>query len=226
VIDLSPLDNPIWHALNSLQRSFNCGTAVAARYPAEVSRFAALAHPTREAFSGLASLVQPGDTVALFTADALSVPAEWTVLRSRSLDQMVCHRMDGGDACLDLQLGAKDVPEMLALAHATDPGPFSEGTIRMGRYYGVRSEDGRLAAMAGERLMLTNYTEISAVCTDPAFRGRGYASSLVKGLAAQALAEGCMPFLHVKRENGARGLYETLGFQIRRNIHLTVLTRI
>jgi hypothetical protein len=135
VIDLSPLDNPIWHALNSLQRSFNCGTAVAARYPAEVSRFAALAHPTREAFSGLASLVQPGDTVALFTADALSVPAEWTVLRSRSLDQMVCHRMDGGDACLDLQLGAKDVPEMLALAHATDPGPFSEGTIRMGRYY-------------------------------------------------------------------------------------------
>jgi predicted GNAT family acetyltransferase len=80
--------------------------------------------------------------------------------------------------------------------------------------------------MAGERLMLTNYTEISAVCTDPAFRGRGYASSLVKGLAAQALAEGCMPFLHVKRENGARGLYETLGFQIRRNIHLTVLTRI
>jgi predicted GNAT family acetyltransferase len=226
VIDSSPLDNPIWQALNSLQQSFNCGTANAARYPAEVSRFAALAHPTREAFSDLSSLVQPGDTVALFTGEALSVPAEWTVLRSRSLDQMVCHRMDGGNARLDLQLRAEDIPEMLALAHATDPGPFSEGTTRMGRYYGVRSKDGRLAAMAGERLRLTDYIEISAVCTDPTFRGRGYASSLVRGLAAQALAEGCTPFLHVKHENGARGLYEALGFQVRRNIHLTVLTRI
>ncbi len=224
MIGSSPLDNPIWHALNSSQRSFKCGTALAARYPAEVSRFAALAHPTREAFSDLASLVRPGDTVAFFTAEALSVPTEWTVSRSRSLDQMICHRMDG-DARLPLQLGAEDIPEMLALAQATDPGPFSEGTIRMGRYYGLRSEDGRLAAMAGERLRLTDYTEISAVCTDPVFRGRGYASSLVRGLAAQALAEGCTPFLHVKRENGARALYEALGFQVRRTIHLTVLSR-
>ncbi len=225
MIDPSPLDNPIWHALNSLQRPFNIGTALAARYPVEVSRFVALAHPTPEAFSDLASLVQHGDTVALFTAEALSVPTEWTVMRARSLDQMICHRMDGGEARLPLQLGAEDIPEMLALAQATDPGPFSEGTIRMGRYYGLRADDGRLAAMAGERLRLTDYTEVSAVCTDPAFRGRGYASSLVRGLAAQALAEGCTPFLHVKHENGARALYEALGFQVRRTIHLTVLAR-
>ena len=116
------------------------------------------------------------------------------------------------------------MPEMLALALVTEPGPFSEGTIRMGRYFGVRSDEGRLIAMAGERLKLANYTEISAVCTDPAFRGRGYARALVAGLAAQALAEGCRPFLHVKTENGARGLYEALGFRLRRAINLTVLT--
>ena len=226
MIDESPLDNPIWHALTSLQRSFNCGEGRAARYPADVARFAALAQPTAEAFADLAAAMAPGETVALFTAEPLDVPQGWTVLRSRPLDQMVCERLVGDEGHLDLRLGADDVPEMLALAQATDPGPFSEGTIRMGRYYGFRPEDGRLAAMAGERLRLTGYTEISAVCTDPAFRGRGYARALVSGLVSQALAEGSAPFLHVKRENEARGLYEALGFRVRRPIQLTVLTRV
>lgn len=225
MIDGSPLDNPIWHALNSQQRSFNRGTGLAARYVANVSRFAALSRPGDEAFSDLAAVVGPGETVAFFTADPLDVPSGWNVVRSRPLDQMVCDLPAEGPIRLDLRLGAEDVPEMLALAQATDPGPFSEGTIQMGRYYGRRSEDGRLAAMAGERLRLTDYTEISAVCTDPAFRGRGYARMLVAGLAAQALAEGSTPFLHVKTENGARGLYEALGFRVRRTIQLTVLTR-
>ena len=64
---------------------------------------------------------------------------------------------------------------MLALAAATEPGPFLPETIRMGRYFGTRSRDGRLMAMAGERLRLNGFTEISAVCTHPDFRGQGHA---------------------------------------------------
>jgi len=52
----------------------------------------------------------------------------------------------------------------------------------------------------------------------------GYAKALVAGLAAQALAEGCRPFLHVKTENGAKSLAEALGFRVYRAIQLTVLT--
>jgi ribosomal protein S18 acetylase RimI-like enzyme len=222
--DESLLDNPIWHSLNSIQRSFNRGVGLAARYPDEVSRFAALERATSEAFRDLASLVQPGEPVALFTAEPPHVPDDWDVLRSRALDQMVCDRLEGDGGPPKIRLGTDDVPEMLALALATEPGPFSQGTIQMGRYFGIRGEDGRLAAMAGERLRLTGYTEISAVCTDPAFRGRGYARALVASLVAQTLAEGCKPFLHVKTENGAKGLYEALGFRVRRTIQLTALT--
>jgi predicted GNAT family acetyltransferase len=119
----------------------------------------------------------------------------------------------------------EDVPEILALADATKRGPFSAGTIGMGRYFGFRSaDDGRLVAMAGERLRLTGYTEISAVCPDSAFRGRGYARTLVAGLVAQGLADDCTPFLRVKTENGAKALYEGLGFHARRAIQLMVLT--
>ena len=222
--DESLLDNPIWHALNSHHRSLARGVGLAARYVADVSRFAGLAKPTAEAFRDLATLINPSETVSFFTAEPLNAPEQWAVLRSRSLEQMVCDHVAEIAPRLGAQLGAEDVPQMLALALATEPGPFSEGTIRMGRFFGIRSTDGRLAAMAGERLRLPGFTEISAVCTDPAFRGRGYARALVAALAGQVLAEGCKPFLHVKTENGAKGLYKSLGFRVRKAIQLTVLT--
>jgi predicted GNAT family acetyltransferase len=222
--DETMLDNAIWHALASLHRPLRRGTGLAACYQAEVSRFAGLERPTDQAFADLATLTAPGEHVALFTADPPEVPAAWHVVRARPIEQMVCRRLQGDAPRIDLPLTAADVPDMLALAEATRPGPFAAGTIRMGRYLGVRSaEDGRLAAMAGERLRLTGYTEISAVCTDPAFRGRGLARRLVAALSAQLLAEGSTPFLHVKTENGAKALYESLGFRTRRIIRLTVL---
>jgi hypothetical protein len=89
------LDNVIWYALNSQHRSFRHGTALAVRYAAHVSRFAALARPTPGAFSDLGTLVQPGESVALLTAEPLDVPPEWQVVRSRPLEQMVCDRLEG-----------------------------------------------------------------------------------------------------------------------------------
>jgi predicted GNAT family acetyltransferase len=129
------------------------------------------------------------------------------------------------DASSLLVLGQADVPEMLALTAVTEPGPFVEATIRMGRYFGIRSSDGTLAAMAGERLRLDGLTEISAVCTDPRFQGRGHARELVTYLVALLASEGKVPFLHVKSENGAKSLYEKLGFRVRCEMRLTVLAR-
>ncbi len=127
-------------------------------------------------------------------------------------------------------LGQADVPDMLALTAATEPGPFLPETIRMGHYVGIRSagirsDDGRLAAMAGERLKLDKFTEISAVCTDPDFRGRGYGLRLVQYLTERVVRQGKVAFLHVKTENRAKALYERLGYQVRRAIVLTVIAR-
>jgi predicted GNAT family acetyltransferase len=113
---------------------------------------------------------------------------------------------------------------MLALTAATEPGPFLPRTIELGKYFGIRSDDGRLAAMAGERLRLPGFTEISAVCTHPDFRGRGYAKGLVAMLAAKIMTEGKTPFLHVNPENGAKVVYQKIGFQLRTRIRLTVIS--
>ena len=66
--------------------------------------------------------------------------------------------------------------------------------------------------------------EIGAVCTLPEFRGRGYARALVAFLAARILAAGKTPFLHVKSENGAKVVYQKIGFRLRATIWLTLIS--
>jgi predicted GNAT family acetyltransferase len=117
-----------------------------------------------------------------------------------------------------------DAPEMLALATLTKPGPFYSCTHQMGRFIGVK-QDGRLVAMAGERMQPTGFTEVSGVCTHPDARGRGLGGALTRIVAGAILARGETPFLHVYATNtGAIGLYETLGFTLRREMTMTVLT--
>ncbi len=221
---LEPLDNPVWFALTTEHRLLARSHGLARRYPPDVSPLAALLHPTSDAFTDLQQLVSPGEHVALFTASPFDVPGDWQVDRSRWIDQMICEASAASQPVAPIPLGTTDVPEMLELTAATEPGPFLPQTIQMGSYFGIRASDGRLVAMAGERLQSTAFVEISAVCTRPEFRGRGYAQTLTTFLAAQILAAGKIPFLHVKSENGAKAIYQKLGFRLRAAIYLTVIS--
>ncbi len=221
---LESLDNPIWSALSTEHRLLARSHGLARRYPPDVSPLAAFLHPTQDAFADLQRLVSPGEHVALFTASPLDVPGGWQIDRSRWIDQMICESLLDSLPLAPLRLGTTDVPEMLDLTAATEPGPFLPQTIQMGNYFGIRVSDGRLVAMAGERLQSTAFAEISAVCTLPEFRGRGYARALVTFIAAQILAAGKTPFLHVKSENEARVVYQKIGFRLRAAIWLTVIS--
>jgi hypothetical protein len=166
------LDNPIWLALTTEHRLLARSHGLARRYPPDVSALAALLHPTNDAFADLQRLMSPGEQVALFTASPLDVPGNWQADRSRWIDQMICEASLAPPPVVPLPLGTTDVPEMLELTAATEPGPFLPQTIQMGGYFGKRASDGRLVAMAGERLQSTAFTEIRAVCTVP--HGAGY----------------------------------------------------
>lgn len=126
---------------------------------------------------------------------------------------------DGVAAASDeeaVRLGPADVPEMLDLVEHTQPGPLLPRTIELGTYLGIR-RGGALVAMAGERLHPPGRTEISAVCTDPDFRGAGLATRLVLAVAHGIRERGETPFLHTAATNTtAIRLYESLGFRLRR----------
>jgi len=226
VTDFSALDNAAWFALTTVHQPLARSNGLARRYPSTVSPIVGLRDGSPAAFADLRELTGPGESVALAMANPLTVPSGWLVIMNFPLEQMICTQTPETWPVDLMELSPADAPEMLALATATEPGPFLLETIRMGRYFGVRSSDGRLAAMAGQRLQLEQFTEISAVCTDPAFRGLGHAKALVSFLAKQILSDGRVPFLHVRPDNlPAKKVYEKLGFRVRRVVQLMVLAR-
>lgn len=222
--DFSVLDDPAWHALTTDQVALGQCNGAAARYRAELSPIGGLERYDAEAFAQLRPLVPSGDAVGLVSATPYEVPSGWELLQAVPVFQMVCEAQPALPEVTPVLLTAADADEALALATATEPGPFRAGTLGMGRYFGLRSDEGRLMAMTGERMRLGQLTEVSAVCTWPEFRGRGLAKTLVSYVSALIVAEGRVPFLHVKTENaGAIALYEKLGFAVRRQLTFTVV---
>ena len=224
--DRHPLDQVIWRALSGAQRGFAQGDERARRYPAAIAPFAATRDAEPASLRSLLRLLRTEDRVALFSPEEFRLPATFSVVRRDSAEQMVLGVVGAPrpPAATAIEtLGTADVPEMLALAAATQPGPFGPRTIVLGRYLGIRRY-GALVAMAGERMRFDGFTEISAVCVDPAHRGKGYAADLVLTLAASIAARSETPFLHVFSSNApAIALYRKLGFVPRRPMHLAVL---
>ena len=218
------LDNAVWHSLAGSQRRLGAVGTGAARFEGDVAPFAALRRePGPESWDELAALTGPGATVALLMPSPPPVPGAWGVLARMPGLQLVAETVDGAPAPEAVELGPADVAAMLDLVERTEPGPFRPRTIELGRYIGIR-RDGQLVAMAGERLRPAGYTEISAVCTDPAHQGSGLATTLVRDLVGSIAARGEVPFLHVLADNHrAAGLYEHLGFRHRRDIEAVVL---
>jgi ribosomal protein S18 acetylase RimI-like enzyme len=220
-----PLDNPVLHALTGPQRHFARVSGNAVRYPADMSPFCALPdEPDAADWAGAARLAGPGEVV-LFPGLRAAPPAGWEVLGSGQGVQLVADTLDAAPEPDAEPLGPADVPAMLRLAQRTKPGPFMARTVEFGGYLGIR-RDGELVAMAGERFRPPGWTEISAVCTDPAWRGHGFASRLTRAVAAGIAARGDIPFLHAIASNTtAIRLYKALGFVHRRDIMFWALCR-
>lgn len=223
MVTAHPLDNPAMAALLGPQADLAQRHGVALRYPADVSPFIALPdQPGADAWADLAKLTSPAGIVA--TAGVAVEPAPgWHVVMRIDGVQLVADNEVGAHDADAVPLGPADVPEMLDLAARTRPGPFLPRTIEFGGYLGIR-RDGVLAAMAGERLRPPGWTEISAVCTAPEFRGQGLATRLTLAVTAAIRDRGDTPFLHAAAENvSAIRLYSALGFQLRRQAEFVVV---
>jgi ribosomal protein S18 acetylase RimI-like enzyme len=229
---MHPLDNPVWQSLTTRHAALAESFDQARRFIPEVSTIAAFLEPSARGYDALAKLVPVGEMVNL----ALDGPyeqerTEWSFVRGTDMPQMIYER-DGSELPSGpppdlqiLELGPDDTAEMMALVELTKPGPFAKRTRELGTYLGIR-RDGKLIAMAGERLKIPGFTEVSAICTHPEHAGHGYARSLTTEIMRQILQRGETPFLHVRKANvRAIELYERLGFRIRVMRYHAVLKR-
>lgn len=224
--DLALLDRPIWSALTSTQKHLAEGGPRALRYPVDMTPFADMADMSAAGFAALGDLMSGSEVAVLFTPEPVDVPAGFKVVLADTGEQMIGSPADSPlrDAEI-VTLGAADVPAMMALTALTKPGPFALRTHELGTFLGIRAGH-ELVAMTGERMKPGHFTEMTAVCVHPEYRGRGYAQALLAAVARRIEARGEIPFLHVFSNNtSAIALYQRQGMRIRRRLHVTALIK-
>ena len=226
---MHPLDNAVWTALTTKQAPLAHSGALARRFPPEMALLGALAANTPMAFDSLAQLVQR-DAVTLYFPTPPNLPAGWEVVRTVELYQMVMEApaaaQQNGSAADVVELTANDVPEMSVVYAATRPGrTLCPKGQKLGTFLGIREQD-KLAAMAGLRLHIAGYREITTVATLKEFEGRGYATALVWALVERIRGRGERPFLTVRTDNDrAVGIYRRMGFVERTRLYSRTIQR-
>lgn len=221
------LDNPVYHALCSGDAHLGDGAGKVKFFDEQVSPFAGFREGYDKGFEELYQLLPPGRKMLFATPRLIKEPEGWQLLHEiKGLQFVFAHNTDADeDFSKIIPLNKTNVQEMMDLAALTKPGPFHARTIEFGHYFGL-FENGQLAAMAGQRLHVPGFTEISAVCTHPDFLGRGFASLLLRHQLDLIGTQGQTPFLHVREDNQrAIAVYERLGFQLRGPMNFYFLKR-
>jgi len=225
------LDNMIWNAITTGNSNIALVDGEAGFYKPDIAPFAALKEATATNLTKLHDSIATGRKLAVsFLNDMQLNESQWKLLHRLDCCQMVYENPVASfitDASpLIAPLTDEHIPAMLELTALTKPGPFLQQTILFGNYFGIFI-DGKLVAMAGQRMHPVPYLEVSAVCTHPDFRGRGYAKALMLHVMKIILDNSFTPFLHVLTSNrGAIQLYESIGYRIRRQIFIDVIERL
>jgi len=221
-------ENPVWHALTTRHAHLGERRGNAARYRADVAPFAGFAARGSPALGELRTLLAPGDWVWVFGTPPAA--PELHAHELRALETLPCLQMwlpakVPAPPTVDTIERLEDATEMVALTDIAFPGFFRARTCEMGAYYGIRSQ-GKLIAMAGERLLLPGFSELSAICVRPEHRRRGHAAHLIGHLVRAHRTASIVPFLHVSASNqGAIATYHRLGFETAREVPLYKLAR-
>jgi len=224
---ITPLDNPVWEALSSKQSHFKLGNQTLKYFLSNVSPFVGLQNWTETDLQELINHLPADRSFSVMIAKEVTLPTSFEIVFTTPLYQLYCPVLNpfANPAIACRKLGNADVAQMLELTEMTKPGPFYERTIDFGNYVGIFNND-QLVAMAGERLKVNGYTEVSAICTHPDFLGKGYASFLLSKISEHIVNEGNIPFLHVKQDNSrAIDVYKKLGFQIRTDVYFAVFKK-
>lgn len=224
---ISLLDNPVWEALSSKQSHFNTGNEILKYFPADIAPFIAIQRWDEKWLKILSDQIPSQRSFSILTAQKPVLPPSLEISFTTPLYQMYCPLLKpvADPGIIIHRLIDDDIPKMLELTAITKPGPFYKRTIDFGNYIGI-FDNGKLVAMAGDRLSINGYTEISAICTHPDHLGKRYASYLITHACERIIQDGNTPFLHVRTDN-LRAIegYKKMGFTIRADIYFAIFRK-
>ncbi len=225
------LDNMIWNAITTGNKDIAQTDDLVGVYRQDMAPFAGVKDWNEKTILALYDFIPPERPVAISYPDKIELDEnKWKFLQKLDVTQMEytdpVTSFTTEKSNLIVPLAQEHVPQMLELTELTRPGPFLEQTILFGNYFGIFI-NGRLAAMAGQRMNPIPFMEISAVCTHPVFRGQGYAKAVMLHLMEIVIENSFTPFLHVLSGNyNAIELYKSIGFSVRRKLHIDIIKKI
>ena len=220
------LDRPAWNALATIHAAFAEGTLLAKRYDPSIVPFAAMKDDTSESIAALTDLASANETLALVEARPIpALPLFDTVIDAVLVQMLAEKPFERIADSRIVALGEQDAADMLALATLTKPGPFTLKAQSLGKFWGIRMDD-RLVAMGGQRMRQPGFAELSGLCVHPDFQGKGLGKLMLRFVAGEISAGGETVYLHAYKHNeGAVGLYRSLGFAIRSDMHFHLVKR-
>ena len=228
---LHVLDNMIWNAITSGNKNIAVVDGDIGYYRPDIAPFAGMKEFTEENLQKLHAFIPVNRKVAISSLNKMEHnTSKWKLLQPMDVTQMIyeyeVNFFKTRSSELIVPLTDEHIPQMLELTELTKPGPFLQRTIEFGNYFGIFI-NGRLAAMTGQRMHPLPYMEVSAVCTHPDFRGKGYAKALMLHVMKIILDNSFIPFLHVLTSNTtAIKLYESIGYRIRRELFVDMVQRL
>ena len=217
----------VWSSLTTGHEHLALVNGGVRKYPVDVTPFAAFAPglPAKEAAAALHALMKTDELCYVIAneplIETLGLSSEGSLLTVQMAwpeGLPIPNAPQGGNQ--PVPLTCADAPEMMELIEIAFPGFFRERTCLMGPYSGIR-ENGRLIAMAGDRLVTDKLREVSGVCTHPNHTGNGLATQLILHKLSEHRERGYGSFLHAAASNvRAIPIYERLGFVHTRQFHL------
>lgn len=217
---MHPLDNPMYSALSTVHSPFAVVNKTARRFPAEVAPFGGVLPGHEDDVHDLYSAAESAVFVGV-----IPPTRGWEVQKSFEVIQMIHDQSHPVTEHLQVQiLTTDDVPAMLKLTSLVYPNYFRSATAQLGEYCGIYSSS-ELIAMAGIRMKLPGYEEISAICTHLDHRGKGLGAAVTRFMVHRILQRESIPFLHTESDNPAQDMYRKLGFETRATLPVAVLKR-
>ncbi|WP_343697211.1 GNAT family N-acetyltransferase [Flavobacterium sp.] len=211
------LDNPVWNSLCESHKKFALDYNGTKFFNQDYCPFGGFSdhNSTLEATEKYASLCENffivGEKPKI--ADTLKITKELVCLQMIIYEKIQITFSDE-----IIKLTEEHAEELFNLVNLVQPGYFKPKTFLLGSYYGIFN-DKKLVSVAGERMKMNAFTEVSAIVTHPDYTGKGYAKQLTSHVVNAVFDEGKTPFLHVVESNlGAIKLYEKLGFATRRKM--------